>query len=211
MKESKTSLHLWVLSKPFLFFYETKGGARCTDDERSVFYSRRWPQPRQIDELALAIIDAGYLQKGTNHDRDWNLQDALRELRASNPGRSRKLTFRQQCEIFALMYGASQNGVVALAYGVTRATVSNISGCLEEDPTPVRTRLAYEPGGPVTEEPYVSDHNQRRNPNRTRHYEDVAREFEALGEYSFNERYLTLEGGVPDFEQLPGRYRQPEP
>ena len=37
----------------------------------------------------------------------------------------------------------------------------------------------------------MRDHNHGRSPNRIRHYEAVAREFEALGVQEFNRRYLT--------------------
>ena len=120
---------------------------------------------------------------------DWHWSTAMAEARETS-GRSRKLSFRQQCEAFAFLYGGFRNIDVARAYGITKATASYISGCLRDDPTPVRTRLKLE-GGEVSEESYVSDHNARRDPRRYRHYEDVAREFEALGMEGFNERYLT--------------------
>ena len=102
----------------------------------------------------------------------------------------RKLSFRDQCAAFGASYGGAANKVLTLAFNISPTTASNIAGCLEQDPSPTRTDLKME-DGQVTEYHWEEDHNKRRNPNRSRRYEAVAREFEALGVEEFNRRYMT--------------------
>ena len=94
---------------------------------------------------------------------------------------ARKLTFTEQCGAFAALYAGVRNQVVARAFGVSLQCASKISGCLEYDPEPYRT----DENG----ERIQMDHNRNRSPVRHRHYEIVAREFEALGAEEFNRRY----------------------
>ena len=96
---------------------------------------------------------------------------------------ARKLTFREQCGAFAALYAGVRNQVVARAFGVSLQCASKLSGCLEYDPDPYRD---VEDG-----ERILMDHNRNRRPNRVRHYETVAREFEALGREEFDRRYYT--------------------
>ena len=110
--------------------------------------------------------------------------EARREalLEVGGPG-TRKLTFREQCGAFAALYAGVRNQVVARAFGVSLQCASKISGCLEYDPEPYREA----DGG----EKILMDHNRNRSPARHRHYETVAREFEALGREEFDRRYYT--------------------
>jgi hypothetical protein len=111
----------------------------------------------------------------------------------------RKLTFHTQCGIFAALYGGCTNRVIARAFDLSSTTVSLISGCLERDPDPYRLDTEAEAVHPkhgyklgyLTGRKVKHDHNARRNPNRLRHYQDVRREFEALGADEFTRRYFT--------------------
>ena len=111
--------------------------------------------------------------------------EARREalLEVGGPG-TRKLTFREQCGAFAALYAGVRNQVVARAFGVSLQCASKISGCLEYDPNPYREEEGVE--GKI-----LMDHNRNRSPARHRHYETVAREFEALGREEFDRRYYT--------------------
>ena len=112
-------------------------------------------------------------------------------LEVGGPG-VRKLTFREQCGAFAALYAGVQNQVVARAFGVSLQCASKISGCLEYDPDPYRYEYSKRANAD-TELPtkVMRDHNRNRKPERHRHYEDVGREFEALGREEFDRRYYT--------------------
>ena len=123
---------------------------------------------------------------------EWNVEEALARLRAISTNGGRKLSFHDQCAAFAAMYGGAAEIDVARAFDISMTTASNISGCLEQDPTPWRRDLVYDrEQNTVVEVPISRDHDRTRNPNRSRRYERVAREFEALGEAEFNRRYLS--------------------
>lgn len=123
---------------------------------------------------------------------DFDVDAALANLRRAEGPKivGRKLPFEEQCAAFALLYGGAKNETVAKVFGISKVTVSYLNGCLQYDPSPTRSRLAFRDGKPV-EETFERDHNRSRNPARVQHYENVAREFEALGEHAFNRRYLT--------------------
>ena len=116
------------------------------------------------------------------------VDELMAEATAGNTERRRKLTFRQQCGAFAALYGGQSNYVVAEAFGVSLTTISHLSGCLEYDPDPYRFEVDPKTDL-VRDEKVLRDHNRNRSPNRRRHYEDVAREFDALGVQRFNDRY----------------------
>jgi hypothetical protein len=115
----------------------------------------------------------------------------------------RRLTFAERCEIFAFAYNGTPNRYLVSAFGVSAATIANISGCLKYDPQPRRLQYVRDPHPErrKIENPtdldmprlVEHDHNSRRNPNRTERYEDVRREFEALGEVEFGRRYVTVD------------------
>ena len=112
-------------------------------------------------------------------------QKTLDELRvealAGEKLGARKLTFTEQCGAFAALYDGVRNQTVARAFGVSLQCASKISGCLEYDPDPYR--LEYDKGAnPDFDTPtkVMRDHNRNRKPARHRHYESVAREFQAL-------------------------------
>ena len=78
------------------------------------------------------------------------------------------------------------HSVVARAFGVTPTTVSLLAGCLPYDPDP--GRRAYDPETKT----YIGGYqglSRNRVEGRKQHYQDVAKEFIALGEHAFNERY----------------------
>ena len=130
------------------------------------------------------------------------MEKTLEELRAEalagETVGARKLTFTEKCGAFAALYAGVRNQVVARAFGISIQAVSKLSGCLEYDPDPYRrevTEVVTDPSHPhrveMVERVTTHDHNRNRNPNRFRHYQDVAREFEALGREEFDRRYYT--------------------
>ena len=110
-----------------------------------------------------------------------------------------KLSFAEQCAAFAAMYEGAPNRVVRRAFGISAQTASKLAGCLEHDPEPYRREMVEvitddaNRKVEMVERLTAHDHNGRRNPARFRHYEIVAREFEALGAEEFCHRYLTPE------------------
>lgn len=115
------------------------------------------------------------------------IDELMTELTRGNPLDRRRLTFREQCGAFAALYGGALNYVVAEAFGISLTTVSHISGCLEYDPDPYR--FEADKRTDTMGDKILMDHNRNRSPNRRLHYEDVRREFEALGVERFNDKY----------------------
>jgi hypothetical protein len=141
-----------------------------------------------------ALGDSGEASNnGAKMDR--SAKDMLNEALKGQWLGGRKLTFSEKCGAFAALYAGVSNLVVARAFSLAPQTVSKLSGCLENDPDhyltePDREPTAKHPDG-VPGQRILMDHNLRRNPNRHLHYNDVAREFEALGRDEFNRRYYT--------------------
>ena len=120
--------------------------------------------------------------------------EMLAEAREGQWLGGRKLTFTEKCGAFIALYDGVANAVVARAFGLASQTVSKLSGCLEYDPDPYHYEYATGEGhNPDLEMPekVLRDHNARRSPNRHLHYNDVAREFVALGPEEFKRRYYT--------------------
>ena len=134
---------------------------------------------------------ASYLQ-----DRPFDPQEAIMKANKGNWLGGRKLTFREKCGAFAALYGGQQNQVVARAFGLSVQTVSKLSGCLENDPDPYRHELEDRRADGtrpdlMKDNKVLMDHNRHRMPGRLRHYDEVAREFEAKGRDRFNALYYT--------------------
>lgn len=104
---------------------------------------------------------------------------------------ARKLTFNEQCGAFAALYAGVRNQVVARAFGISLQCASYISGCLDNDPEPYHTMIVDKGKGVIEKQTVLQDHNRNRKPSRRKHYEDVGREFEALGKERFSDRYYT--------------------
>ncbi len=139
----------------------------------------------------------------TQPKAEWSVDLALEACRKLYEPPAHRLTFAERCEILAFAYNGTPNRYLVSVFGVSPATIANISGCLKYDPNP--TRLQYIPD-PHPERREIKnptdldrprlvphDHNARRNPNRSERYEDVRREFEALGEKEFAHRYVTAD------------------
>ena len=133
----------------------------------------------------------------------FDVDRALEACRKLYEPPSHRLSFAERCEVLAFAYNGTPNRYLVQAFGVSSATIANISGCLKNDPNP--TRLQYVPDphperrdrrNPTDlDRPRLvaHDHNARRNPNRSERYEDVRREFEALGPEDFSRRYVTVD------------------
>ena len=97
-----------------------------------------------------------------------------------------KLTHEGKCEAYALLHIGMDTRVVAQMWGISRATVSYIAGCRDDNRTSTTFEMTpghYETvGGPQIAE---------RNPTRKPRYQEVAREYETLGDDEFKRRYLT--------------------
>ena len=120
------------------------------------------------------------------------LEELKAEALAGQWGGGRKLTFIDKCGAFAALYAGVANQVVARAFDLSPQTVSKLSGCLEYDPDPYRYEYAKGQNADLELPAKVMrDHNRNRRPNRHLHYNDVAREFEALGREEFDRRYYT--------------------
>ena len=132
-------------------------------------------------------------------EKDRTAEEMLAEALVDENVGARKLTFTEKCGAFAALYSGVRNQVVARAFGISLQCASKISGCLEYDPDPYREEYAIGQRAdgtfhnPDLEAPakVLKDHNRNRNPNRHRHYQDVGREFEALGPEEFKRRYYT--------------------
>ena len=96
-------------------------------------------------------------------------EELMDEANEGNPLGGRKLTFTEQCGAFAALYGGQMNRVVARAFGLSVQTVSNLSGCLENDPDPYRfVRLPRDRDDPGSNDDPQSvktlmDHNRNRS------------------------------------------------
>jgi len=133
----------------------------------------------------------------------WDVDLALAACRKLYEPPVRRLTFAERCEILAFAYNGTPNRYLVSAFGVSAATIANISGCLKYDPQPKRLQYVADPHPERRHEDNPTDldkprlvphdHNGRRNPNRTERYEDVRREFEALGPEEFARRYVTAD------------------
>lgn len=127
---------------------------------------------------------------------DFNPHEELRKMAEADARRGgRKMSFRLQCAAFAALYEGVAPKIVGFAFKLSPQTVSYISGCLEHDPDPYVRETVEEVDSEgryrVVEKVTPRDHNDTRNPNRFRRYQDVAREFEALGKDQFISRYMT--------------------
>ena len=130
---------------------------------------------------------------------DRTAEEMLAEALVGEKVAARKLTFTEKCGAFAALYSGVRNQVVARAFDISVQATSNLSGCLEYDPDPYREEYATGQRAdgsfhnPDLEAParILMDHNRHRNPNRHRHYQDIGREFEALGAEEFKRRYYT--------------------
>ncbi len=122
-------------------------------------------------------------------------KEMIAEALAGEKIGARKLTFAEKCGAFAALYSGVRNQVVARAFDISVQATSKLSGCLEYDPNPYRTEVVEvvddQHRVEVIERQILRDHNSlnNRNPGRHRHYQDVGREFEALGAEEFIRRY----------------------
>jgi hypothetical protein len=114
-------------------------------------------------------------------------EEMLAEMLDGEKVGARKLTFVEKCGAFAALYEGARNQVVARAFGISIQATSKLSGCLENDPDPYRSELTGD--GEATR--ILMDHNRNRKASRVRHYEEIGREFEALGREEFRRRYYT--------------------
>ena len=152
-----------------------------------------------------------------------------------------KLRFFDKCAAFACLYGGTKSSVVSKAFGISSATVSYLAGCRPiDDRKPVtiafdvRQQATDKNGFLVVEErqrvndPVIpvmvtkttyetitpTNLNTRRSSDRRPRYQDVAREFDRLGEEMFLRTYYTADidariGRIEAGRPKPGDNRTP--
>lgn len=104
-----------------------------------------------------------------------------------------KLRFFDKCAAFACLYGGTKSSVVSKAFGLSSATVSYLAGCRPiDDRKPVS--IAFNINTPeIVETITPTNLNTRRSSDRRPRYQDVAREFDRLGEEMFLRTYYTVD------------------
>jgi hypothetical protein len=127
----------------------------------------------------------------------FNPIEELRKIAdASRSMGGRKLNFAEQCAAFAALYEDTPPMIVRRAFRISPQTASKLAGCLAYDPDPYVRETAEEidkdgSNYRVVQRITPHDHNDGRKAERVRHYDAVAREFEALGREEFIHRYMT--------------------
>ena len=114
------------------------------------------------------------------------MSEALQRNRPPKPRNSPQLTHAGRCQVYALLYDGQRPDVVARLFGISHATVSHIGGCRNDNR--VATTFEMTPGHTETLGGPTIKH---RNNNRKPRYQEVAAEFETLGEDEFKRRYFT--------------------
>ena len=144
--------------------------------------------------------------------------DALKALAkraaASKDDNARKLTLFDKCAAFACLYGGTRSAIVAKAFGLSSASVSYLAGCRPiDDRKPVT--ITIDDGQRLHSETHTPPNlNMRRSADRKPRYQDVAREFDRLGEEMFLRTYYTadIDARIERIEQKrpkPGDDRTP--
>ena len=110
------------------------------------------------------------------------LEALAKRAAASIDGTGRKLTLFDKCAAFACLYGGTKSSVVAKAFGLSSASVSYLAGCRPiDDRKPVT--ITIDDGQRLHSETHTPPNlNMRRSSDRKPRYQDVAREFDRLGE-----------------------------
>jgi hypothetical protein len=119
-------------------------------------------------------------------------QKAIAELvRDQLDTRGRKLSFFDQCAAFYALYRGITPRVVSDVFGISPVAVSQLGGCLVQDPRPYEVKLVEDKstGEWIKERGRLRDMNRNRSPNRKRRYVRVADEFLLLGEEAFAHKY----------------------
>jgi hypothetical protein len=122
-----------------------------------------------------------------NDDRPFHVRLAERYREVFKPHENGpKLTHDGRCEVYALLYWGAPRKAVGRLFGLAHGTVSTIGGCRDDDRKPVTFEMT-----PGHNETVGGPKIRGRNMNRKPRYQDVAQEFESLGEDAFMRRYLT--------------------
>ena len=142
------------------------------------------------------------------------LEALAKRAAASIDGTGRKLTLFDKCAAFACLYGGTKSSVVAKAFGLSSASVSYLAGCRPiDDRKPVT--ITIDDGQRLHSETHTPPNlNMRRSADRKPRYQDVAREFDRLGEEMFLRTYYTadIDARIERIErnrQKPGDDRTP--
>lgn len=121
------------------------------------------------------------------NEETFDPQKAVRELAKLYPaGQGRKLSFARLCGAYAALFNGVKVEVVAEAFYLSRTSVSNLAGCRNDLREATRIEV-----GPLAETHPSPSLTQRKYLNRKLRYQNVAREFDRLGEAEFLRLYYT--------------------
>lgn len=116
--------------------------------------------------------------------------------------RGKRLDFRQRCAVYAMLYAEDSipQAVVCKVFNISRATVSYIAGCRDDNRNSVIVEqdsgLLDDNGLPVVyRETIGADGHltKNRSADRRFRYQDIVDEFERLGAETFVRKYYTQE------------------
>ena len=122
-----------------------------------------------------------------------------------------KLTLEQRCQAYAALYQGVAQVLVATTFGLSRASISALTNCRKDTRGPVVMEL------PGARDIAMGDLNmtrlRRSNATRKPRYQDVAREFERLGETAFIQTYFTphLKARIQEAAKKRPVYGVPDP
>jgi hypothetical protein len=119
-----------------------------------------------------------------NKPLEFDIDKAVATLRAAAPIQKsgRKLSFTGKCAAYGALHCGAKPYAVAAVFGLSETSISFLAGCRTDDRAPLEDL----DGG-------LHDLNltRGRRGDRRPRYQDVATEFERLGEREFLRRYLT--------------------
>ena len=114
------------------------------------------------------------------------------------PSRSgAKLTFEHRCQAYAALYQGIAQVLVATAFGLSRPSISALANCRKDTRGPITMELPEynSEGVRITKTHILGALNitplRRSNAYRKPRYQEVAREFDRLGETAFIQTYYT--------------------
>lgn len=131
----------------------------------------------------------------------------------------RKLEFDQRCEAYAALYQGVAQVLVATAFGLSRQSISALTNCRRDTRRPVTMELPgyTDEGTPIIRDYVVGDLNitklRRPKAYRKPRYQEVAAEFNRLGETAFIQAYYTpyLKARIDEAAKKRPVYGLPDP
>lgn len=139
--------------------------------------------------------------------RPFDIDEARAELKntTQNSGGGRKLSFFDRCAAYAALYMGARPSIVAEFFSLSETSVSFIAGCRNDTRAPFTNEI----GTPSTDPNLTRD----RSPSRKPRYQDVAAEFDRLGELEFIKTYYhsTYRDSIVALQNGPRKQPKPDP